>query len=93
MKPVRVYLRESVVKDLKRLPLHIKVIFEGWVSLLEEQGYWEMRQIKSYRDHALQGKWNGKRSVSLNRSYRVIYILTESEDLFIDVIEVNNHDY
>lgn len=93
MKQSRVFISESVEKSLGKLPKHILAIFDEWVRLIEDRGYTEMRKITGYRDHALRGKLAGKRSASLNRSYRVIYQLSDEEMLIVTVIEVNKHDY
>ena len=89
----RVFIEEKAEKGLRKLPRHILVIFEEWVRLIEEQGYAEMKKVPGYRDHNLKGKLIGKRSSSLNKSYRVIYHLEDEEIIIVKVIEVNKHDY
>lgn len=89
----KVLISENASKALKKLPYYIVVVFDEWVRLIEDHGYHEMKKIKGYRDHALLGKLKGKRSISLNKSYRVIYELENKELILIKVIEVNKHDY
>lgn len=80
-------------KSLRKIPVHILDLFDAWGKLIEDSGYLEMKKVPGYRDHALSGKLAGLRSVSLNRSYRVIYKLIESEIWIVEIIEVNKHDY
>ena len=51
-----------------------------------------LRLIKGFRDEVLRGDWKGHRSSRLNQQYRVIY-RTERDQLLVEVVEVNPHDY
>lgn len=93
MKKTVVYISGKAEKNLVNLPKHILRQFHAWVKVIEEHGYYEMRQIASYRDHYLKGKLQGKRSASLSYSYRVIYMINETESIVVQVVEVNKHDY
>lgn len=93
MKTSVVFISVSAEKSLVKLPKYIIVMFAAWVKLIEDHGYYEMRKITGYRDHCLKGKLHGKRSISLNRSYRVIYQIQDNEIVKVDVIGINNHDY
>ena len=93
LKVATVLLTEKAEKSLRRLPKYIINIFDDWVNLIENYGHDEMSKIPGYRDHALKGNLSGKRSSSLNRSYRVIYELSNETTLIVKVIEVNKHDY
>ncbi len=93
MENAKVFISEKAERSLKKLPNYIVDMFDSWVRLIEDHGYLEMKRVPGYRDHALKGKLKGKRSSSLNRSYRVIYILTEDRNLIVKVFEINNHDY
>ncbi|MBI4971523.1 MAG: type II toxin-antitoxin system mRNA interferase toxin, RelE/StbE family [Candidatus Omnitrophica bacterium] len=51
-----------------------------------------MRLIKGFHDEALKGNWSGFRSSRLSLHYRVIYRIL-GEQLFVQVMDVNAHDY
>ena len=80
-------------KKFRKLPIHIQELFTYWVGIIERMGPIELRKINAFRDHLLQGKLEGLRSTSLNRSYRVIYKIISEETVIIYVIEINKHDY
>lgn len=89
----QVVLHKNAVKELEYLPDFIIDKLEMWVSTIEKIGLEETRKIPGYHDEPLKGKRKGQRSIRLNRSYRAIYIVREERVLFIEVIEVNKHDY
>lgn len=93
MKRYIVELTSQAQKDLRKMPRHILVQFDVWVESVETDGYTAMKAIKGYRDHALKGDRQGQRSVSLSRSYRVIYELKDGEIAIVEVQEVNKHEY
>lgn len=86
----RVILDEKL---FRRIPQHVVMQFDGWVYCIEEKGFYYMQTIKGYRDHALKGNRLGQRSSSLNKSWRVIYILRLTNELIINVLEITNHEY
>ncbi len=45
-----------------------------------------------YHDEPLKGQRIGQRSIRLSKSYRAIYI-EHNDDIIIEVIEVNKHEY
>ncbi len=93
MKASRVIVSDNVQKSLRKLPKQILILFGEWIKLIKEEGYFEMKKISGYRDHALKGNLTGKRSSSLTKSYRVIYHIIQEDVLIVNVIEVNKHDY
>ena len=91
---VEVLVSRLAEKQLRKLPRHIVIHFDLWVKTVEEEGLRIMTAIPGYRDHALKGELQGLRSVSLSRSYRVIYSIDESKKpIIIEIIEVNKHVY
>jgi len=89
-----VILAKKAERDLKRLPLHIAEKFQVWVDMVENEGVRGTRKIKSFHDEPLKGNRKGQRSIRLNRAYRAIYIEQADGRLeFIEVLEVNKHDY
>ncbi len=89
-----VIIDKKTQKKFTKIPKYIMVLFDIWVEIIENDGFREMQKIKGYRDHALKGERQGQRSSSLNRSWRVIYLLDENNNLLIvEVLEVNHHEY
>lgn len=90
----RVVWQKSVSKQLERLPSHIVKKFYAWVSAIRLAGLRQVRMSPGFHDEPLRGQRAGQRSVRLSRDYRAIY--EERKDgciEFIEVIEVNLHDY
>lgn len=53
-----------------------------------------MRKRPGYHDEPLKGKRLGQRSIRLNKAYRAIYEIDTTGTIhFIEVIEVNKHEY
>jgi len=48
--------------------------------------------LSKNKSHALKGEWQGARSSSLSRLWRVSYAV-RGDDLTVFVLEVNPHDY
>ena len=89
-----VLISKNALKDLKKVPIHILIQFDLWVEIIELEGFKSMQMIKGYNDHALRGSRKGQRSSYLSRSWRVIYTLDEStNEINVEVLEVNHHDY
>lgn len=77
-------LSDKSKKQLKKLPKHIVFKFYTWVEFLSEVGLLEVRKSSGFHDEPLKGNRKGQRSIRLNKSYRAIYI---------EVLEINNHEY
>ena len=88
-----VHLSKQVKKDLTKVPQFILDKFEAWVEAIKEIGLKETRKIKGYHDEPLKGKRLGQRSVRLNKAYRAIYCVEHGIIKFIEVLEVNKHEY
>lgn len=87
-------ITKNAERDLKKVPKHISLRFQAWVSLVAVDGLTEARKIKGYNDEALKGNRAGQRSIRLNKGYRAIYIIDELQVIhFIEVLEVNKHEY
>lgn len=85
---------KRVTKSLNALPTHIRLNFFAWVAAVELSGIYEVRRSPGFHDEPLIGKRKGQRSVRLNRSYRAIYVERYDGTIeFLEVIEVNKHDY
>ena len=85
---------DNAKKQIKKLPVYIKVKLLDWAKSVERDGLREVRKMKSYHDEPLQGERKGQRSIRLSKSYRAIY--REEKDGTINLIiveEVNKHEY
>ena len=65
----------------------------AWIKLIEKKGLMETRKIKSFHDEPLVGDRKGQRSIKLNDQWRAFYIIKNDKIEFIEVFEVNPHDY
>lgn len=89
-----IVLSDKAIKDLRKIPLPIAKKLRLWILAVAEYGLIEVSKIKGYHDEPLKGDRIGQRSIRLNKSYRAIYkILDNGEAEFIEIREVNNHDY
>jgi proteic killer suppression protein len=89
-----VILSKRAKLDLKSVPIYIRRNLLAWVSSVETEGLEEIRKIPGYHDEPLKGNRVGERSIRLNRSYRAIYIIKDDGTIeFLEVLEVNKHDY
>jgi proteic killer suppression protein len=81
-------------KQIPKLPTHIREAIFIWKNAVEIVGLLKVMRSSGYHDEPLQGHRRGQRSVRLNRAYRLIYELSEREEIIIvGVLEVNKHDY
>lgn len=81
-------------KQIDKLPRHILYKLKFWLDLIGEIGLGEARKYKGYHDEPLVGRRQGERSVRLSKGYRLIYQELQCEfSCWIEVIEVNKHDY
>lgn len=91
---MKVIWSKQVTKQLNRLPDIIVKKFYAWVTTVHLSGIYEARKCSGFHDEVLVGKRKGQRSVRLNKAYRAIYIeKAEGEVEFLEVIEVNKHEY
>ena len=87
-------VRLSVPKKiLVKLPKQVLVKLHLWIQLVGEHGVEAVRKISGFHDEPLAGLRRGQRSVRLNKSYRAFYRLRNEAIEFVDVFDVNNHDY
>lgn len=90
----KVLWSKQVTKELDKLPDIVVRKFYAWVTAVQLSGIRETRKSPGFHDEPLKGQRQGQRSVRLNRAYRAIYIERENGTLeFIEVIEVNKHEY
>ncbi len=81
-------------KILKKAPPYIvkKLLF--WVSQVEDHGLRLTRKTPGWHDEPLKGKRKGQRSIRLSKSWRAIYVITKNNEIeFIEITEVNKHEY
>ena len=94
MEIYEVKLSERAKDHLKTVPAHISFKLQVWIDGVKTEGLSEMRKRRGYHDEPLKGKRKGQRSIRLNRAYRAIYELDMGSVIhFVEVIEVNKHDY
>lgn len=90
----KVFIAETALKQLEKVPTYIRIKLYQWIEKIEEFGIVESRKSKGLHDEPLKGLRLGQRSIRLNRSYRAIYMQKRNGDLFlIQIIEVTNHEY
>lgn len=81
-------------KDLQRIPSVIVRKLLAWVNDVEIRGLENVRKVPGFHDEPLKGQRKGQRSIRLNKAYRAIYIIKNDGTIeFVEVIEVNKHDY
>ena len=87
-------LSGTAKKQLARVPAHIVRKFALWVDLVRFEGLEAARAVRGFRDHPLEGQWQGYRAIRLSDAYRAIYIV-RGQDVVetVYVEEVNKHDY
>lgn len=89
-----IHLSKRAKNDLLQVPHYIRIQFLAWVEAVQLEGLEKVRKIPGYHDEPLKGKRAGQRSIRLNRSYRAFYkVLANNEIEFVEVIEVNKHEY
>ena len=87
-----VFEHRRVNKQLSKLPAEVLKRYEEWKDIVELSGPAGLKMIRGFRDETLSGDWKGHRSSRLNQQYRVIYRI-ERDQLLVEVVEVNPHDY
>ena len=89
-----VKISRNGLKDLKKIPLPIAIKLQSWIDDVGHRGLSEVRKILGYHDEPLQGKREGQRSIRLNKAYRAIYVIEKNKEIkFLEIIEVNKHEY
>lgn len=89
-----VKLSRKALKDLKKVPLYIAIKLQSWIENVGYSGLSEVRKISGYHDEPLKGERDGQRSIRLSRGYRAIYVIdNDTKITFVEVIEVDKHDY
>ncbi len=88
-----VRLTRKAQKDLAKVPQFIFDKFTFWVNAINQVGLEKTKKIKGFRDEALKGKRKGQRSIRLNKAYRAIYRIENNHIKFVEVLEVNKHEY
>jgi proteic killer suppression protein len=89
-----VKLSVKAKKNLKKVPLPIVLKLQAWIDAVGHNGLSEVRKIPGYHDEPLKGKRQGQRSIRLNIAYRAIYSINKNGTIsFVDVLEVNKHEY
>lgn len=89
---MRIDATKSFNEQLERAPKVIQEKYDRWITLVLELGILNTRKINSYRDHPLQGKRFGQRSISLNMKWRVIYQEVKQIKQ-IKLLEITPHKY
>ncbi len=89
-----VRITRSAMRDLQSVPVFIADKLLAWTKRVEKVGLEETRKMKRYHDEPLHGQRQGQRSIRLSRAYRAIYVILSDECAsFVNVEEVNKHDY
>lgn len=87
-------ISNTAQKQLAKVPRHILRKFALWADLVINEGLEAARAVRGFRDHALEGNWQGYRAIRLSRAYRAIYIVRKNKHVeAVYVEEVNKHDY
>ena len=88
-----VKLSKRAKKDLPKLPSHIVDKLFVWIEAVENDGLQEVRKIPGFHDEPLKGDRKGQRSIRLSKAYRAIYEVKKDGVEFVEVQEVNKHEY
>lgn len=89
-----VIISRRAEKDLKSVPKHVAFKLQTWIDNVKNEGLRKTRKQPGFHDEPLKGKRQGQRSIRLNKSYRAIYEIDISGTIhFIEIVEVNNHEY
>ena len=71
----QVKISDTARKELKKIPKHVAMKLFHWIDDVAFYGLEEVRKTPSYHDERLKGKWQGYRSIRLNKAYRAFYII------------------
>lgn len=81
-------------KQIVKLPHFIQSKLRLWIFDVENNGLSEVQKIPGYHDEPLKGNRKGQRSIRLNKAYRAIYEIKDNNEIeFVEIKEVNKHDY
>ena len=88
-----VIVTKAAEKDLRRVPMHVRLKFFAWLDAVSEEGLEAVRRIPGFHDEALSGKRSGQRSIRLSKSYRAIYEIEGAIAKLVRVLEISKHEY
>ncbi len=81
-------------KQIKKIPSYVSIKLISWIEAVANEDISTVRRLTGYHDEPLLGQRVGQRSIRLSKSYRAIYIEMSDKKLkFIEIIEVNKHEY
>lgn len=89
----KVLISKRALKDLQKIPSYISDKLDAWAHDIELRGLEEVRKIPSYHDEPLSGVRKGQRSIRLSIHYRAFYVIKKDSIEFVEVQEVNKHEY
>lgn len=90
MEIYKVVLSEKAKDNLQKIPAYIIYKLQLWVDGVKERRLDEMRKIPGFHDEPLKGQ----RSIRLNKAYRAMYVIKIDGSIeFVEIIEVNKHEY
>ena len=88
----KLFEKKQIIKELNKVPFAIKERYEIWKQTITIEGPAGLRKVRSFRDEALKGNWQGFRSSRLNRQWRIIYRV-DRQLVEIYAIELTPHEY
>lgn len=88
-----VHLSKSAQKQIQKLPSHIVLKLMAWIESVNTDGLEEVRKTPGFHDEPLKGQRAGQRSIRLSRAYRAIYVIKSHKIEFVEILEVNKHEY
>lgn len=89
----KIQLTDKFKKQIKKMPSYIIDAASAWIDSVSEIGLDKTNELPGYRAHHLKGDRKNERSVSLNRSYRIIYTVEKGEVQIVCLREINKHKY
>lgn len=94
MEVYQVRLSKQAERDLVKVPEYIALKLQAWIEDVGCRGIRAVRRVSGYHDEPLQGRRFGQRSIRLSRAYRAFYRQLQTGEIeFIQILEVNKHDY
>jgi proteic killer suppression protein len=92
---LKIEFTKSAEKEFHKAPKVIKDKVLRWLDSLIEVGWANtcLEGGKGLHDEPLLGNREGQRSIRLNKSWRLIYVLDKGELVIITVIRISKHDY
>ena len=88
-----VVVTKAAEKDLRKVPMHVRLNFFAWLDAVTEHGLEAVRRTPGFHDEPLSGQRFGQRSIRLSRSYRAFYETEGTSAELVRVLEVNKHEY